>query len=214
MKNKIGLILSLCLLLVVSGITIYKYTDIQRQLVVAEEKSVAYNTQQQSSENIIPESEVQKYKDVTGIDVSRVATDDKKVEDFLKYILTWKNYSEYKQKRDSVINDYHVPEDGHFLTTFFPEIKVVKDKAGNEYNALDDGMDKLNLSFGSMKSKVIDIKDDVYSYCTFVQITTDTSYKSSTGEQQSIAGTGSCIVLYDVDANGVISNLDAYTVAN
>lgn len=214
MKNKIGMIVSVCFVLLVFGITAYRYTDAQRKLVIAEEQSVAAETQQQKKANTTNESRSAEYKDVTGVDVSRVASDDRKVEDFLKYILTWKNYSEYQQKRDAVIKDYHVAEDSHFLTTFFPEIKVIKDKAGNEYNALDDGMEELNLSFGSMYSKVVNIQDDVYSYATVVQVTTDASYRRTDGTDQSIAGTGYCIVTYDTTADGNITNLDGYTVAS
>lgn len=145
--------------------------------------------------------------EASGLDTARVQTDDKVAKDFFEKILTWSTYEEYEGVRNRLIQEYDLGE-STLLSTFFPEIEIVKDSDGNEYNLMDAMQasgEPLNLEFVDMTSHVTKIAGSDYSYFTEVTV-------SSTAQNGGMA-TGECVFVYTVDENGTLSNLQAYTVA-
>lgn len=146
--------------------------------------------------------------EVSGLDTARVQSDDKVAKDFLEKVLTWSSYQEYQDVRDYIAQEYELNDSSTLLQTFFPEIEVVTDPDGNEYNIIDamrQSGEPLNLEFVGMDSHVTNISGTDYSYFTEVTV-------SSTANNGGMA-TGRCIFLYTVSEDGELSNLHAYTVA-
>lgn len=141
---------------------------------------------------------------IIGLDMNRVRTDDGLVEAFFKKIFTWSSGETYNVIRKELLerNDVH----SNFLTSIFPELKEEQTVDGTITNAIDGSVyGTLNMEFDTMNSYVIGIDDDVYSYFTEVSVISrvdDGTFRN-----------GSIVVLYRVDKDGNITNLNGYVVS-
>lgn len=212
LKKNIGPIIGILCLIAVVCVAAWQYSDAHAYYVEAQTAQVESGKGGSGSSTEIDKSLRTKMKELTGYDDARVKLDDKSAESFFRTIMTWDTYEEYNENRKLVM-EKGVEEDSNFLTMFFPEIKIVTDEDGNEYNDIDNGDGKLNMAFGSLSSRVINIDGDVYSYFAEMTVTSGASYKTTSGDKQSIAGTGKCVVTYDIDADGNISNIEGYTLS-
>lgn len=212
MKKYIGLVIS-AVVLVVSIVGVgFSYANAKRGLAEAEQMLLDSEKQLESTvQSEVDKSLRTQIKELTGYDDKRVKTDNMNAEAFFKTLMTWNTYEEYNENRQEAVKR-GVAEDSYFLETFFPEVRVVKDADGNEYNTIDNNDQQLNMSLGSLTTRVTKIDGDVYSYFGEMILTTDTSYERSDGSEHDIVGTGKCIVTYDVDADGNITNLDGYVL--
>lgn len=140
--------------------------------------------------------------DVLGYDAGRVKTDDMAAEKFFKLAFTWKSYSDYESVRNSIVDKYGLSLDSDFMKTLFPDV-IVKDADGNEYNVLD--VSAANMKYDSMKSHLVGVNNDVYSYFTEVNVSAE-SYDSTS--------VGHIIFIYDVFKKGElnVSTMKAYIV--
>lgn len=140
--------------------------------------------------------------DVLGLDAGRVKSDDAAAEKFFKLAFTWKSYNDYVTVRNDIVDKYGLSLDSDFMKVLFPDV-VVKDEAGNEYNVLDTS--SVNMSYDSMKSHVVGVKDGVYSYFTEVSVTAKAYDSTSVGH---------IVMLYNVSSDGKldVSTMKAYTV--
>lgn len=213
-KSYVGLIVSVIVLVIVAAVAGLQYSAAKKALSEAETLKLEFDGSGPSagdSSDVVDKSLRTQMKELTGYDDKRVKTDDMNAEAFFKTILKWDDYEQYNENRQEVIKR-GVPEDSNFLQVFFPEIRVATDSEGNTYNTLDNGDKQLNMDFGSLDIRVVGIDGDVYSYFGTLVLTTDTSYERTDGSEHDIVGTGKCIVTYDMDADGNISNLDGYVL--
>lgn len=195
------LLISIIVFLSIKGGYEQEESDIMREI-----QAVQTKIDQSGEQKKAVEKEVK--MEVSGLDTSRVQTDDKAAKDFFEDILSWSSYEEYQAVRERITNEYDLDDSSTLLVNFFPEIEVVTDPDGNEYNIIDamrQSGEPLNLSFVDMSSYVINISGTDYSYFTEVTV-------SSTANNGGMA-TGRCIFLYTVSEDGQLSNLHAYTVA-
>lgn len=207
-KKNIGMIiLTAVMVCCLAGSGIYtmglmnQRSQMESQLAEANTKTTQMKASVDSTNN-------QVVSDVTGVDTSRVANDNKIADDFFRTIFAWKGGKQYEEARQYCI-EKGIPEDSPFLTEFFAPIKV-DDKS----DPLDRNGNPLSMYYGKTDyRKVTGVKDDVYSYFAVVTVTTDGSYKTQDGQEKKIEGSGRVVMTYDIDADGVISNLDGYTIA-
>lgn len=214
MKRNIGPILGIVFIVIVSLVVGVQYTSAHKELVEAQAAAISANTGGNGSSGVsTADSSLRtKMKEVTGYDYSRVKSDDMTAESLFKSIFTWDTYDEYMENRQQLL-DMGVDADSYVMTTFFPELKQVTPDNGDEpYYVVNDGTESLNMAYGSMTSRVTGIDGNVYSYFAEVTITTETSYEKTDGNTQKTVGTAVCVLLYDVDGDGNMTNLDAYTI--
>ena len=140
--------------------------------------------------------------DVLGLDAGRVKSDDSAAEKFFKLAFTWKSYSDYASVRNDIVDKYGLSLGSDFMEMLFPDV-IVKDAVGNEYNVLDTS--SANMTYDSMKSHVVGVKDGVYSYFTEVSVTAKAYDSTSVGH---------IVMLYNVSSDGKldVSSMKAYTV--
>lgn len=145
----------------------------------------------------------------TGLNTQRVETDDAIAKEFLEKAMDWDSYDTYMQTRSAIAEEYHLNENSSFLTVFFPEVTLNEAPDGTTYNIIDDGTfgmpDGLNIHYSGMTSHVTGIVNDVYSYLTEVTLTTDVANGGSAVSR--------CAFLYDINGDGVMSNLEAYVLS-
>lgn len=145
---------------------------------------------------------------VTGLDLTRKDKDDRIAADVFTYATTWSSVQTYMSQRDHLVKKYTSLDEGsQFLTEFFPPIDriVIRDASGTVIR--DPFSEGINLQFSYMDTYVLNISDeDVYSY--FAKISVNGSGPAGG------TSSGQFVATYDIDANGVISNVFCYTLAN
>lgn len=148
--------------------------------------------------------------EVTGLDSDRVAKDTRSFEEFCRTIFAWNSSKEYMEARDYCI-EKGIPEDSRFMTEFFSPVHVGSDGKGPLEQA--DGS-SLNMHYGKMDyQKVTKIDDGNYSYFVVITLTSDASYKDTEGNVKKVEGNSKAVMTYTMNADGQISNLDAYAIA-
>ena len=139
---------------------------------------------------------------VSGQDTARITQDDAVAEALIRDITTWENGAEYREMRERVMSEYAINESSSFVEAFLPRLVDIPGENGTT-NPID--AQKLNMGYESMKSYVVDMKEDVYSYFAVVELSSQNAGGQSTRRP--------LIMMYDVDGQGVISNLSASIVA-
>jgi len=162
-----------------------------------------YNLQNQVDMKI-SESESNRAKLVqgaTGLNTQRVTVDTKVAETFIEKALTWSNGATYDAVRAEMMTTYGLTEDSPFMKVFMPiNVKT----ADGQFNYIDTHHS--NCQYEDMDVYVSSISTDVYSYFSFVTWSTS----DMTGNEAK----STCIVTYDINVDGKLSNLSAYTMAN
>lgn len=140
---------------------------------------------------------------ITGLNLVRKKTDDKKAEVLLKYATTWKSGSEYRKKRSTIMKEYKLSDNDNFMKVFMPPLKqygmTLKSDGNNDIDT-----DSLNLSYDKMKSYVTNIQGDKYSYFTVVTV--------NSHDKKGAVANGKIAASYTVNGHGKISNLNADTI--
>lgn len=130
---------------------------------------------------------------VSGVDSARVERENKMMDEVFKKILTWDDENQYLATRDYILDTYGDVVSQDFMNTFFLDTSA--------YSYISDGKtvqefgDIANLSYVSMDPYVIDIVGDVYSYVTFVYVSSSHSGTGFTGQKV-------CIFKYSIDKDG------------
>ena len=184
------------------GIVTFVVTDMQRSAVLASQQSeIATLTQQKQEASDKRTSEVNTVtKNSFGLDISRVATDDRLVSQIIKTATTWSDSESYTNARNTLRDDYKIADDSQMLTTFMPEVQdMALGQGGKKINTIDAY--GLNMTYVNMHSYVVGIDNGVYSYFTVVDVLSK--------DAQGHSGEGNIIFTYDVDANGTVSNMVA-----
>ena len=184
------------------GIVTFVVTDMQRSAVLASQQSeIATLTQQKQEASDKRTSEVNTVtKNFFGLDISRVATDDRLVSQIIKTATTWSDSESYTNARNTLRDDYKIADDSQMLTTFMPEVQdMALGQGGKKINTIDAY--GLNMTYVNMHSYVVGIDNGVYSYFTVVDVLSK--------DAQGHSGEGNIIFTYDVDANGTVSNMVA-----
>lgn len=201
------IIVAFCLVLSIASVSNYLFSQTRNAQTLADQyaqlESIQAEIDTKSKEYAQMERDT--VQSITGLDSSRVQSDNKIAQDFLKKVLTWDSYEDYNNLREMCLSDYHVDPDSRFMKTFLPEVPLVVSKDGSEYNKID--LEGLNSRYESMNTYVRDINESTngtYSYFSFVDASVVDS-KFTHGES-----TMSLVFLYDVDADGNLLNLDAY----
>lgn len=155
-------------------------------------------------EQTVLKAEQDSVQAVTGMDANRAAKDNKIAESFFKEIMNWSSLDEYNQIRTNLAENYGLRENSSFLTVFMPPVVDSVSPDGSHYNRIDTL--GLNVSYEDMDSYVTGIKNTTYSYASFVTF----SSASANGNE----GFATVMATYDIDVDGNISNLYAYTVTD
>lgn len=166
-----------------------KIADLKNDIVIAKSDN------QIKQDNIVMDS--------TGYNGSRVVKDKSIAKDFIKECMSWETYDEYNKARNEIKTKYRLKND-NFLNVFMPEVVNTTSPDGTEYNRIDTL--GYNMSFENMDVYVSDISENgTYSYFSFVDITS----RDNSGNE----GEGKSLFVYDIDKNGIMSNIDAYTIS-
>lgn len=184
------------------GIVMFVVTDMQRNAVLsAQQTEIATLTQQKQEASDKRASEVNTVtKNSFGLDTSRVATDDRLASQIIKTATTWSDSESYTNARNTLRDEYKIAEDSYLLTTFMPKSESMPlGQDGKMINNIDAY--GLNMTYVNMHSYVVGIDNGVYSYFTVVNVLSK--------DAQGHTGEGTIIFTYDVDANGVVSNMVA-----
>lgn len=137
----------------------------------------------------------------TGLKLDRVSKDDEIAETFISSVLTWNDGTKYDTMRSNIMTEYGLTENDEFMRVFLPpNVKT----ADGVHNYIDTH--KANCAYESMESYVTRVGTDVYSYFTFVTW--------STSDMIGQEATSTCVFTYDINSDGKISNLGAYTMYN
>lgn len=141
--------------------------------------------------------------EATGLDFARLSDDDKAVRDIIESATTWDDAESYNKARQQLIEQHGVDANSGLLTRYMP---LVEDFAGGPGGSMINQIDAsgANMTYDSMTSYVIKIDGNVYSYFTVVK-TTGSNSKGKTAS-------GTSIFTYDVDSDGNVKNIDAYTI--
>ena len=202
MKRYIPIAISIALVAIVGCVyfsSVSKWdASLLKQKSTIEEYENAISVQKQSTQ----EKQENAISAVSGIDFSRVEKDNKTAETFLKTIMTWNNYEEYEAIRQKMITDYHLPENGTFMTVFLPEVMNKTSKNGKNYNEINNK--GLNVAYESMESYVTKIANDTYSYFAVV--------KWSTTDKDGNEASSKAAFAYSIDANNGLTELEGYTI--
>lgn len=199
-KDKVLWVVSIGVMLL--GIVTFVVTDMQRSAALASQQSeIAALTQQKQEVSDKRASEVNTVtKNSFGLDISRVATDDRLASQIIKTATTWSDSESYDKARNTLRDDYKISEDSYLLTTFMPKSENMPLGQGgkmiNTINAYG-----LNMTYVKMHSYVVGVDNGVYSYFTVVDVLSK--------DAQGHSGEGTIIFTYDVDANGAVSNMIA-----
>ena len=199
---------------IIAGVLLFlclsQYDKLKYQLSVAETQvAEAQQSTLQTETEDVSYSDVR--EDVTGYNAQRVRQDDAKLEGILSDAFTWHTLKEYNVKRDLLKEELSLADDSHFLSVFFPEVEIIKDQEGNEYNRIDTSGETLNLSYEDLRSSVVFIDDnDVYSYVTRIMVTSSVEYKDASNNKKSSVDTGYCLLLYKTNPDGEFFDVDAY----
>lgn len=199
-KDKVLWVVSIGVMLL--GIVTFVVTDMQRSATLASQQSeIATLTQQKQEASDKRTSEVNTVtKNSFGLDTSRVATDDRLVSQIIKTATTWSDSESYTNARNTLRDEYKIAEDSYLLTTFMPKSESMPlGQGGKMINNIDAY--GLNMTYVKMHSYVVGIDNGVYSYFTVVDVLSK--------DAQGHTGEGNIIFTYDVDANGVVSNMVA-----
>ncbi|MDO4595515.1 MAG: hypothetical protein Q4B30_00850 [Coriobacteriaceae bacterium] len=140
-------------------------------------------------------------KVASGIDMARVQKDDKAAEKLIERVCTWDSKESYDGMRNGVMKDFGLEETSAFVQVFMPKITdaTIEGKKINEIDA-----NGLNMEFVRMKSNVIGISGDRYSYLTTVTI--------QSSDKTGASAEGDSVFMYTVDGKGNLSDLNAYVV--
>lgn len=134
-----------------------------------------------------------------GLQTLRVDSDNKTVEDFMNYVLTWDDGTSYDAMRNDLLQSHGPVSNDNFFEIFLPE-----NVSDDLYNYID--VFNLNSRFESLESYVTQITPNIYSYFSFVEF--------SARDKNGTEGTSKVICTYDVDSDSNILNLDAYTISH
>lgn len=184
------------------AIAAFVITDTQRNAVLsAQQTEIATLEQQKKEASDKRTSEVNTVtKNSFGLDTSRVATDDRIATEIIKTATTWSDADSYNAARTKLRDDYKFTDDSQMLSAFMPEVKDAPlgqdGKMINTINAYG-----LNMTYVKMHSYVVGVNNGVYSYFTVVDVLSK--------DVQGHSGEGTIIFMYDVDANGTVSNMVA-----
>lgn len=200
-------VVAICGFLLFLGVLLFSWFSVSSYSFASMDQKIQdlrTNIEKQSVINDSSENDVR--KDVSGMDMVRVRSDNKKAETFFKKLLTWSSLDEYQAVRESIVKEYDLSDNNAFLDVFFPEGMVAVDEDGKVIDSSFSSGEVLNLQFVSMNSHVTDIQDSVYHYFTEVVV----SSKAANGG----VATGTCVFLYTVSEDGLIRDLQAYVVAD
>ena len=132
-----------------------------------------------------------------GISFARVEEDNLMAKNLLATACTWSSYDEYQAARETLLEEYSLREGTGFMATFMPQIPL-SDMNGQLTNIIDDhGYD---IELVDVTSYPIEVNGGSYSY--FAEVTMQSTY-DGVGQGKTHA-----IMLYTVDSNGVMSELD------
>lgn len=199
-KDKVLWVVSIGVMLL--GIVTFVVTDMQRSSALTSQQSeIATLTQQKQEASDKRASEVNTVtKNSFGLDISRVATDDRLASQIIKTATTWSDSESYTNARNTLRDEYKIAEDSYLLTTFMPKSENMPlGQGGKMINNIDAY--GLNMTYVNMHSYVVGIDNGVYSYFTVVDVLSK--------DAQGHTGDGNIIFTYDVDANGTVLNMVA-----
>lgn len=152
-------------------------------------------------------------REVTGLDMARVAVDNQQAAEFFEALFTWDSGARYDKIRNDFIEKYG--SDNSFVNTFMTENKKIckNPEALEEDREYWNYVDLLgtNMKYEGMgESYVVDIKDGDYTYITTVNWST---HDKRGNESQSKRKATCCVFKYTITSKGEFLRPDAWTPA-
>ena len=168
---------------------------------MGEQQSTLLSLQAESDAllNTTTAARVQLIQDSTGLDMARVDKDSEIAETFMKKVLTWADGATYDGIRSSIMSEYNLAEDSRFMKEFLPINVKTED---GKFNYIDTH--HYNCRYESMNTYVVSVSPNTYRYFSFVTWSTSDMVGNEAQKE--------CIFTYDVNVDGVLSNLDAYVL--
>lgn len=201
-------VLAICVLVV--GMILRNGWTKKIETVQREKADVATQAQLEENRQVqaVKETAQSMVREVSGIDFSRKAKDDKLAEAFIKYATEWESYDTYVSSREEFKAKYpYIDESSYYLSKFFPpaDSMIIRDASNAVvYNMFDNGR---NIHFDTLESYVMNISDDgVYSYFAEIMCHSDLS--------RGKRGTSHMVALYSIDADGKFSGVTAYVLTH
>lgn len=140
---------------------------------------------------------------VTGADYERMERDGKIIESFLDEALTWSSSAEYELTRQSILKEYNLDEESSFFKIFMPPDLRITQKDGTVVSYIDTHGS--NCMFESVQSMYRGAVGTTYRYFGIVEW----SAADSIGQE----AVSEAIILYEVDSDGGLHNLEGYSIA-
>lgn len=196
LKNNKLMVFGLVFLLIALGITGGSQARQDGMLNDQVKQIEKLESRQAVLEASMKESQVEAVRTGSGIDMGRVAGDDKVVEAMARDLFTWDSHKTYVDARQMAIKQHKVDPKSSLLTDFMPEVFVAKDGS----NIID--MTGLNMHYGSLDSRVLGINGQTYHYLTLVTV--------SSADKRGATASGKIILEYDTNSDHEVSNLVAY----
>lgn len=137
----------------------------------------------------------------SGISHEREKSDRDLAEDFLEDCASWDSYESYCECRKRAMDDYGLPADSQFLTSYMTEIVATKLTDGTDYNFID--AEKLNTREYGIEDYLVSTDGDVYRHFAFVTFRTERDGRSADSH---------AIMSYAVDGNGRIFDVEVENI--
>lgn len=160
-----------------------------------------YDTQLTNLENdlAVKKAQVDAGKDAviqaaTGMDAARKTKDDDIAYQFLFRVLNWDGISDFNSKRSAIMEEYNISQNSRFAQCFFSPMPYTPETS-----------ELYNCRLSSVDTMVSGISGTDYSYFSEVE--------AVAGGPDGVTSKLHLIFMYTIDADGNISNLDAYNGA-
>lgn len=133
----------------------------------------------------------------TGADPQRIEADKEILDRLFRTALTWDGGDAYAAAREAVKDQYGLPEDGRFLSTFMPEVEPDADGE----NPLD--ANGINSGYAGSEIYLTDIEAGKYKYIVLAK------FRSRNANEYE--STGMAVGIAETDADGNVTDAAAYT---
>lgn len=187
----LGLVACLVVVLVVTAVSGSGVRSLERELSAQQTEMADLGNQISVKRTQVNQGTQGVATQVTGIDLARVQKDNEIAKELISKVTTWSSQAEYDALREEMMLTYHLEARDRFMSTFLP--------ATTDIDAL-----QLNCHYSNMKAMVSNIAGAKYSYFTVV---------TASGSRSGATASFNFIMTYDIDGNGNLSNLSAYTLA-
>lgn len=200
-------ILALIVIAIITVLVTVVSADNNAKAINAQEQRIeALNADIAKAKAAIKAKEDEALKEAVGLDASRRNADMDTINDLMASVGTWNDGAEYDKGRNTVLEQYEIPEDSQFMTEFFPEQPSKTSRSGDTYYEVD--MKGLNSKVDNIETSLINIDGDKYTYLSLVEISSSSKDNKARVSNISIVRFTTDSAGKILDINGMITNSD------